>query len=140
MNTRRPRTRRSGRLPTLVALALVALVGCDSAQPSISPTSLGPRPGILIDETWTAANGEWTFTGRVEPEGDPTDVVLEVGPGPATARRFDTRLPVAEDLTEEGPLTITTREIPDIDEVCVRFTATNSLGTSSSKPVCFSRE
>jgi hypothetical protein len=63
--------------------------------------------------------------------------VLEVGPGPATVRQFDQQIPVVEDIVEPGPLTIRTSAIPDIDEICVRFTATNSAGTSSSTPLCF---
>jgi hypothetical protein len=122
---------------TGVVIGAVALVGCEAVTPSATPTvPPAPRPSVQIDTTWQADSGEWTFTGRVDPQGDPTDVVLEIGPGPATARQYDQNLPVAEDLTEPGPLTITTRDIPDIDEICVRFTATNSAGTSSSSPLC----
>lgn len=124
---------------TRVAFALVALVsivGCGGPPPSsAAPTPSADRASIQIDKTWTAANGQWTFTGLVDPFGDATDVVLEIGPG--TARQFDTKLPVAQGLTAAGPLTITTREIPDIDQICVRFTATNSAGSTSSTPLCF---
>jgi hypothetical protein len=51
-------------------------------------------------------------------------------------RQFNQRIPVAQGVTEEGPLTITTGDIPDVDEICVRFTATNSAGTSSTSPLC----
>jgi hypothetical protein len=102
------------------------------------PTFAPPTaPTVQIDERWTVANGEWTFKARVDPKGVATDVTLEIGPGPASSGRFDTSVPAAEDLTESATLTITTREIPDVDEVCVRFTATNSVGTSSSTPLCF---
>ncbi len=130
-----PRSVRASTLLELGLIALFAVVGCGSSTPSVN-TPAPIQPAVEIDKTWTAANGEWTFTGRVDPEGDPTDVVLEVGPGPSTARRFDAQLPVAEGLTEAGPVTITTREIPDVDEICVRFTATNSAGRSSSTPLC----
>jgi hypothetical protein len=121
-----------------VVVGSMALAGCESApEPSVAPTESAPRPAVQIDETWTATNGEWTFTGFVDPAGDPTDVMLEVGPGPSTARRFDQQIPVAQDLTEAGPLTTTTRDIPDIDEICVRFTATNGAGTSLTSPLCF---
>lgn len=128
--------------PTLVALGSVVLVvvlGCGTTPPppTASPTVPAVRPAVLIEQTWTAANGQWTFGGTVDPEGDATDVVLEIGPGPATARRFDAKVPVEQDLTTAGPLAITTAAIPDIDEICVRFTATNSAGTSSSSPLCF---
>jgi hypothetical protein len=89
-------------------LALVTLQACGSRPPTIAP--IGARPAIQIDQAWTQVSGEWTFTGRVDPARDPTDVVLEIGPGPATARQFDTELPVAPDLTAAAPLTITTRE------------------------------
>jgi hypothetical protein len=121
-----------------VVIGVVALAGCDATlEPSVAPTAFALKPSVQIDETWRADNGEWTFTGHVDPQGDPTDVVLEVGPGPVNARRFDLEIPVAQDLTDAGPLTITTRDIPDIDEICVRFTATNSAGMSLSTPLCF---
>ena len=119
-------------------VALVVALGCDNRPaPSTAPTATGVRPAVQIDQTWTATNGQWTFTGTVDPEGDATDVVLEIGPGPATARRFDGKVAVAQDLVDAGPLTIATREIPDIKDICVRFTATNSGGTTSSSPLCF---
>ena len=128
--------------PTLVAfcpVVLIAALGCGSGPPppTASPTTLSVRPAVQIDQTWTATNGLWTFKGDVDPEGDATDVVLEIGPGPATARRFDGKVVVAQDLVDAGPLTIATREIPDLKDICVRFTATNSAGTSSSSPLCF---
>jgi hypothetical protein len=122
-------------LAGVVATAVVA--GCVAPTPSATPTvPPAPKPSVQIDRTWQADGGEWTFTGRVDPQKDPTDVVLEIGPGPNTARQFDRQVPVAEDLTNAGPLTITTRDFPDVDEICVRFTATNSAGTSSTSPLC----
>ncbi len=128
----------AGFVVTLVAA--LALVGCDDTpKPSASPTEAAAalRPGIQIDPSWTALDGRWTFTGQVDPRGDPTDVVLEVGPGPSNLRKFDAKLTVARGATTKGPLTITTSEIPNIPEICVRFSATNSAGSSSSTPVCF---
>lgn len=122
----------------LVALVgAAALVGCDATTPTTEPTPEPERAGIQIDQTWQARDGEWTFTGSVDPQGDPTDVVFEIGPGPVTTRVFDQQLPVAQGLVDAGPLSITTRDIPDIDEICVRFAATNSAGTSLSTPLCF---
>jgi hypothetical protein len=122
-------------LAGVVGTAVVA--GCVAPTPSATPTvPPAPKPSVQIDPTWQADGGEWTFTGRVDPQGDPTDVVLEIGPGPATARQFNPQIPVAQDVMEAGPLTISTRDIPDIDEICVRFTATNSAGTSSTSPLC----
>jgi hypothetical protein len=123
-------------LALVAAVVVVALAGCDT-PPSVSPTVGAGRPGIRIDPSWQAANGEWTFTGDVQPQGAATDVVLEIGPGPSTARLFDHQVTVVTGVTADGPLTISTREIPDIDEICVRFTATNSAGKSSTPPLCF---
>ena len=119
-----------------VVISAAAVAGCD-AVPSVAPTAVTGKPAIQIDQSWQAANGRWTFTGRVDPDGDPTDVVLEVGPGPVTARQFDQQIPVMQDVTDPAPLTITTQAIPDIDEICVRFTAANRAGTSWSTPLCF---
>jgi hypothetical protein len=129
--------RRGLRFAALGLLPL-AVASCASRPlPSAAPSAVGARPAVRIDTSWTTVGDQWTFTGQVDPDGDPTDVVLEVGPGPATARRFDAELPVADDLIAAGPLTFTTRDIPDIDEICVRFTATNAAGTASSSPLCF---
>lgn len=121
----------------------IALAACDAVAPSVgpspSPTSdvFADRPAVQMDTTWTAAKGQWTFTGSVDPQGAATDVVFEIGPGPETLRQFDTQLPVVQQLTAAGPLTITTGQIPNIPLICVRFTATNEVGTSFSTPLCF---
>ena len=122
-----------------VVIGPAALAGCGVA-PSVAPTASAARPAVQIDPSWQATDGQWTFTGHVDPEDDSTDVVLEVGPGPVTARQFDRQIPVTQGLTDPGPLTITTRDIPDIDEICVRFTATNRAGTSWSTPLCFAHD
>jgi hypothetical protein len=132
------------------ALAIVAaiagimvLAGCDTSAPTVAPnptanpSTFAARPAIRMDPRWTASNGAWTFTGTVDPQGDPTDLILEIGPGPSTLRRFDQQVPVAQAVAEAGPVTVTTRAIPDIPEICVRFSATNSAGTSSTSPLCF---
>ena len=51
--------------------------------------------------------------------------------------QFDRQVSVARNLAELATVEVTTREIPDVDEVCVRFTATNHLGLASSQPLCF---
>lgn len=141
----------SSRLSALVitVIALVGVAGCDAQNASVAPNASGgsnpttgpgavaAQPAIQIDPTWKAANGQWTFTGQVDPQGDSTDVKIQIGPGPATTRVFDKELPVAQGLTVPSPLTITTGEIPDIPEICVRFSATNSAGTSLTSPLCF---
>lgn len=135
-----PNTRRDpGRALLFVGLSLVATAavsGCNSQPPSVKPTRSPARPAVSIDATWISSDGRWTFAGQIDPQGDPTDVVLEVGPGPANLRNFDARLPVAQGLVDPGPLTITTSDLPDIAEICVRFSATNSAGTSVSTPLC----
>lgn len=129
----------------VVTLGLIA-AACDTATPSVVPTSSDapasasaavPRPAVELDPVWTAKNGAWTFTGHVDPQDDPTEVVLEIGPGPITARVFDTQVAVQDGLTSASPLTITTKAIPDIKEICVRFRATNGGGTTTTTPLCF---
>ncbi|MEO8468358.1 MAG: hypothetical protein ABI573_01675 [Chloroflexota bacterium] len=111
-----------------------------SSSPSSSPSTFGAGPGIQIDPTWQNDGVTWTFSGRVDPQGAATDVVLEIGPGPSTLREFPSRINVAAGLVEPGPVSIATRDIPDIPDICVRFNATNSFGTSASIPLCFSHD
>lgn len=121
--------------------ALLLLAACDASAPTPSPLStpgvFADRPAVGISNSWTAQDGKWTFTGSVDPLGAPTDVVLEVGPGPETLRQFDTHLDVVQQVAIAQELTITTDQIPNVPEICVRFTATNSVGSSSSSPLCF---
>lgn len=135
--------------PRAIAILAAALVAaaCDATAPaSATPPGSTPtptvgvfadRPGIAIDTTWTHQGAGWTITGSVDPHGSPTDVVLGIGPGPETLRQFPTDVPVAQGVTVAGPLSITTDKIPDIPLICVRFTATNAAGASSSSPLCF---
>jgi hypothetical protein len=124
--------------PFVMASIVVALLaGCGSTAPSQAAAAFADRPAIQLDTTWSAVDGQWTFTGNVDANGAPTGVVLEIGPGPITARVFDTQVTVADHVAAQMPLTITTTKIPDIPEICVRFTASNSVGTSWSTPLCF---
>ncbi len=139
----------SSRLLSALVIAVIAVGACDAQNPSGAPnqtnasgqtagaTAIDAKPAIRIDPTWKASNGEWTFTGTVDPLGDSTDVVLEIGPGPSTARVFNQQIPVAQGLMVPTRLTAATRDIPDIPEICVRFSATNSSGTSVTSPLCF---
>lgn len=45
-------------------------------------------------------------------------------------------IPDIPDICVRFTATISTREIPDGDEICVRSTATNAIGTTSSEPLC----
>src|SRR5689334_9656262 len=107
-----------------IIVVVAAVAACDSATPSVppsptvEPSAAALRPSVQLDPVWTARNGDWTFTGRVDPQDDPTDVILEIGPGPATARVFDRQVPVQAGVTAPSSLTVTTRDIPDIKEIC----------------------
>ena len=46
----------------------------------------------------------WMFTVRVDPERLPTDVVLEIGSGPASRFTVGPTAPVAQDLSEAAAL------------------------------------
>lgn len=129
------------RVALLTIGVVVLLAACDSAVPTVAPSPtpgvFESPPGVAIDGTWTAKDGQWTFTGSVDPQGAPTDVLLQIGPGPETLRQFDTQVPVAQQLADAGPLTVTTAQIPKIALICVRFAATNRAGTSYTQPLCF---
>ena len=127
-------------LPRLIAIftgAAVVLAGCGAEATPPSPSANAERPGIQIDPIWQNDAGTFTFTGTVDPQGAATDVVLEIGPGPSTLRQFSSRIDVAAGIIDQSPVTVSTRDIADIPEICVRFTATNSAGTSSTTPLCF---
>lgn len=123
----------------LVAVAAATILG-GCGGPTSTPTPQAAVPVVEIDPAWGSIDGEWTFTGRVDPRGAETDVVLEAGPGTSTGRRFDRQFAVAYGVVAPGPLTVVTRDLADILQVCVRFTATNSAGTSWSAPLCFAHD
>jgi hypothetical protein len=104
--------------------------------PTIPPAT---APSVQIDPSYTVADGKWTFSATVNPGHLPTDVVLETGVGPASAPKFSGTVSVAKGLGDAGTLFITTSDVPDSPEICVRFTATNTVGTASSTPLCFTR-
>ena len=68
------------RVAALAVGAALLVAACDQAvvpaSPSATPGVFADRPAIGISGTWTAQNGQWTFTGSVDPNGAPTNVVL----------------------------------------------------------------
>ena len=146
---RAPAARPPTTTSSLVTVALVEAVAiaAGSPPPRPEPSVAGPsltaaRPAVQLDETWTAeVDGEWTFTGTVDPQDDPINTILEEEPGPATTRRFGARVPVAAAVTSPGTLTITTRQNPDIDEISGRAIAAMAAerrrrGRSASRTTC----
>lgn len=49
-------------------------------------------------------------------------------------------VPAADAMTEAATVEVTTRDVPASDEICARFTATPSIGTMSSTPLCGPRD
>ena len=142
---RRPAIARASRvsIAVLALLALlvsaVALGACQGqAEPSPAPATRPPiAPIVQIDDSWTAVGGQWTFTGYLDPEGYSSDVVLQVGSGTANAMQVSNQVPVSQAATAAGPITVTTSQVPKVDQVCVRFHATSEIGSSDSRPLCF---
>jgi hypothetical protein len=116
---------------------LVFAGGCDLATVSPSPSESPPGVPLMRFQTTTTAQFDgrrWTFFAQVRPNGSPTDVVLEVGTGTPEAATFDQVLPAHEDLLDTKTFDFKV-ELPD-EPFCVRFTATNAVGTTSTPPHC----
>ena len=127
------------RIPALFAALAVVAGGaaCDAVTvpPSASASAAtAPLMRYQSQSIWELDGSTWTFFGSVNPNGSPTDVVLEVGSGTEDAPAFDRTLSVAEGLIlpEAFDFDATLVEMP----FCVRFTATNEVGTTSTPPLC----
>jgi hypothetical protein len=122
---------------TLVAALVVAAIaaGCEPSASPLSPTEPPLKAPTIQFDRYTATNGVWTFYATVNPGGSPTEVVLETGVGTEDAPVFDDRVPVASDMLSSGQVTAVV-EYPEDVAFCVRFTARNEVGTTSTAPRC----
>lgn len=119
----------------LVPILALAIAGCGEPAPE-SPSPSPPTAPTIVVGSFTGINGRWTFNASVHPRGRPTDVVLEYRLGPAGTGDFDQRVGVETGLLDSG--TVTAQLVLADDAVfCVRFTATNEVGSTSSEPRCF---
>ena len=122
-------------LPRVLAALAVAVVAasCDAVTPSPSATPFVPTAPLMRypgGGGYSFDGTTWTFHGSVNPNGSPTDVVLEVGSGTSEAPTFDRELPVAEGLILPEAFEFQTSELEA--PFCVRFTATNEVGSTST--------
>jgi hypothetical protein len=122
----------------LIAVAVAVAVGsCDAV--TISP-SASPRPPTAplmryqSSSAWELDGSTWTFKGSVNPNGSPTDVVLEVGSGTPEAPIFDRSLPVGEGLILPEAFEFQATSL--VAPFCVRFTARNEVGETSTPASC----
>ena len=49
---------------------------------------------------------------------------------------FDHRLPMADDVTATGQVTVATNDLPADEAICFRFVASNAAGTDSEDGAC----
>ena len=118
----------------LILLGVAVVAACVPAPPATSPPPPPTAPTVVLGN-WTATDGQYTFTGSVNPRGSPADVVLEYGIGPVSAPVYDQSIPVEEGMLTAAAVSATV-ELEDGVEFCVRFTATNEVGSGSSQPYC----
>jgi hypothetical protein len=121
----------------LIGLAACVLIGACGPGPASStpPPEPPPEAPTISFHRYTAANGIWTFYAFIDPGGSPTVVVLETGAGPVDAPDFVDSVPVASAMLNPGEVTGVV-QYPEDASFCVRFTATNAAGTTSSPPRC----
>ena len=105
---------------------------------STVPNAATPGPGLSSRSS--ASYGAWTFGVNVDPGHAPTDVVLQIGHGPASKPVFTSSLDAGQGIADVGSISITTSDLPEVSTVCVRFVATNSAGKAASAPLCFPRD
>jgi hypothetical protein len=133
--------RRPARSALVVAVVAVVALLAACREQAVAPTPRATRPPIApivqMDQSWTAIGGHWTFTGYLDPEGYPSDVALDYGQGSVSSMQVLGQVPVAQAVSTAGPITVTTSQIPKVDQVCVRFAATSQIGSSTSQPLCF---
>jgi hypothetical protein len=122
----------------LAALVIAAATGsCDAVTVPPSATPFTPTAPLMRYPSgggYSFDGATWTFHGSVNPNGSSTDVVLEVGSGTTEAPTFDRELPVAEGLILPDAFEFQTSNL--IAPFCVRFTATNEVGVTSTPALC----
>ena len=121
----------------LLATVVVAVAGCDVVTVSPSPSESTPSAPFIRFRTDSTAqfDGErWTFLATLGPNGSPTDLVLEVGSSTLEAPAFDRTIPV--EAVVIAPRSMDFRVVLPEGSFCVRFTATNAVGTSSTALHC----
>jgi hypothetical protein len=124
---------------TMLAIGAVA-AACDAVP--VTPTATPFRPTAPLmryqsSSAWELDGANWTFKGSVNPNGSPTDVVLEIGSGTEGDPAFDRSLPVKEGLILPEAFEFETDD--PVPPFCVRFTATNEVGTTSTPALCPTR-
>lgn len=118
----------------LLPILALAVAACGEPAPE-SPTPSPPTAPTIVVGSFTGTDGRWTFNASVHPRGSPTDIVLEYRLGPEGPGDFDQRVDVETGLLNSG--TVTAQLVLADDAVfCVRFTATNEVGSTSSEPRC----
>jgi hypothetical protein len=134
--------RRSSAVPWIVSLtAAWALAGCDVvAEPSTTLVRPTPTPGppsirFASRSTLVFDGHVWTLYVVVDPKGEPTDVVAEYGTGTEEGP-FDHTIVIADDVLDAGQISAQTSDLPADGGFCLRFTATNRLGSASTDANC----
>ena len=123
--------------PFLVLFSVGGVGSCDAVTVTPSATASPPTAPLMRYQSQAIVifdGTTWTFYGSVNPNGSPTDVVLEVGSGTEEAPAFDRSLPVAEDLILPEAFEFHTSDLEA--PFCVRFTATNDVGVTSTDAYC----
>jgi hypothetical protein len=116
-----------------LGFAVLALVAC--GEPASPSPSFPSEPPSIVLVDWTATDGHWTIRASVDPKGSPTDVFVEYGPGPAASPSFTESIVVENDLNEPTFISPTV-DLPEDVELCVRLTATNEVGSTSTTARC----
>lgn len=126
---------RGARAWLVLPVLALGIAGCGEPSPESPTPSPATAPTIVVGN-FTGMDGRWTFNASVHPRGGPTDVVLEYYLGPEGSGDFDQRIEVETGLLDSS--TVTAQLVLADDAVfCVRFTATNEVGATSSEPRCF---
>jgi hypothetical protein len=128
-----------------IGLCFVLAGGCNTPAPTSSPTpSPTPSPALALADAptlqngtpfFTAENGSWVFRASVDPNGSPTDVVLEYGLGKTDPPAFGNTVAVAKGTLVAGPVQARV-ELPIERGFCVRFTARSEAGSTFGEAYC----
>jgi hypothetical protein len=119
------------------------IAACSPPIPTATPTleSIEPSPGPpsvvwWFGRSWVYDGISWTLQGYLDPNGEPTMVVVETGSGTVESPTFTDSITLGDNVDTPGPFDVRVLVRDGGAGFCVRLRATNAHGSDASEVQC----